>query len=83
MFPSVSGSEGSKGFPATRYFTPGNQGSPGRPLLSKRVSLKSIIERDGASGETVGFPELGSSTLFTLPVADIDSIYAVIGPSAL
>lgn len=44
MFPSVSGSEGSKGFPATRYFTPWNQGSP----------------------------ELGSSTLFTLPVADLD-----------
>jgi|LauGreDrversion4_2_1035121.scaffolds.fasta_scaffold01879_3 hypothetical protein len=44
MFPFVSGSEGSKGFPATRYFTPGNQCSP----------------------------ELGSNTLFTLPVANLN-----------
>ena len=61
MFPLMSGSEGSKGFPATRCFAPGNQGSPGRPLLYK-----------GGSRVTYSFQELGGITFFTPPVANLN-----------
>jgi len=60
-----------RGFPQQGVLLRGTKVPPDAPSLQKEF-LKSIIERDGASGETVGFPELGGSTLFTPPVANLN-----------